>query len=68
MCYNVYMDIEARARRQSRRIIISEALMVITVIITVLILGFVVSGYWVGSDFKIERQGLIQIYSIHLII
>jgi len=64
MCYNVYMDIEARARRQSRRIIISEALMVITVIITVLILGFVVSGYWVGSDFKIERQGLIQIYSI----
>ena len=64
MCYNVYMDIEARARRQSRRIIISEALMVLTVIITVLILAFIVSGYWVGSDFKIERQGLIQIYSI----
>jgi hypothetical protein len=58
------MDIEARARRQSRRIIISEALMVLTVIATVSILAFIVSGYWVGSDFKIERQGLIQIYSI----
>ena len=58
------MDMEKRARRQSRRIIISEALMVLTVIITVSILAFVVSGYWVGSDFKIERQGLLQIYSI----
>lgn len=57
------MDAEKRARRQSRRIIISEALMVITVIVTVMILAFVVSGYWVGSDFKIERQGLLQIYS-----
>jgi len=64
LCYNIYMDIEARARRQSRRIIISEALMVLTVIATVSILAFIVSGYWVGSDFKIERQGLIQIYSI----
>lgn len=58
------MDAEKRARRQSRRIIISEALMVLTVIVTVMILAFVVSGYWVGSDFKIERQGLLQIYSI----
>lgn len=57
------MDIEKRARRQSRRIIISEVLMVLTVIVTVSILAFVVSGYWVGSDFKIERQGLLQIYS-----
>lgn len=57
------MDIEKRARRQSRRIIISEILMVVTVIVTVLILAFVVSGYWVGSDFKIERQGLLQVYS-----
>ena len=58
------MDIEKRARRQSRRIIISEILMVLTVIATVSILAFIVSGYWVGSDFKIERQGLLQIYSI----
>ena len=58
------MDAEKRARRQSRRIIISETLMVLTVIATVSILAFIVSGYWVGSDFRIERQGLLQIYSI----
>ena len=37
--------------------------MVLAVVVTVLVLGFVVSGYWLNSDFKIERQGLIQIYS-----
>ena len=37
--------------------------MVIAVIATVSILALVVSGYWVNSDFKIERQGLLQIYS-----
>lgn len=63
ICYNIYMDIEAKARRQSRRVIISEVLMVLTVIATVSILAFIVSGYWVGSDFKIERQGLLQVYS-----
>ena len=57
------MDIEKRARRQSRRVIVSEILMILTVIVTVSILAFIVSGYWVGSDFKIERQGLLQIYS-----
>ena len=58
------MDAEKRARRQSRRVIISEVIMVITVILTVSVLGFVVSGYWLGSDFTIERQGMLQIYSI----
>ena len=57
------MDQETRARRQSRRVIVSEILMVLTVIATVAVLAFIVSGYWVGSDFKIERQGLLQIYS-----
>lgn len=60
----ICMDAEQRARRQSRRVLISEAIMVLAVIVTVSILAFVVSGYWVGSDFKIERQGLLQIYSI----
>ncbi|MBQ3441203.1 PEGA domain-containing protein [Candidatus Saccharibacteria bacterium] len=58
------MDLEKRARRQSRRVIISEIIMVITVILTVSVLAFVVSGYWLGSDFTIERQGMAQIYSI----
>lgn len=59
----ICMDAEKRARRQSFRIIVSEVIMVIAVVATVSILGFVVSGYWLGSDFKIERQGLLQIYS-----
>lgn len=43
--------------------IISEVLMVITVAVTVLILAFVVSGYWLNSDFEVERQGMLQISS-----
>ena len=57
------MDLEQRARRQSRRVLISEILMVVTVAITVLILGFVVSGYWVNADFEVERLGLLQVSS-----
>lgn len=37
--------------------------MVITVVLTVIILAFVVSGYWLNSDFRVERQGLLQISS-----
>jgi hypothetical protein len=38
--------------------------MVIAVIITVIILALVVSGYWINSDFKLERQGMLQISSL----
>lgn len=58
------MDPEKRARRQSLRIIISESLMVLAVVATVAVLAFMVSGYWVNGDFKIERQGMLQISSI----
>ncbi len=58
------MDPEKRARRQSLRIIVSECFMVLAVAITVIILAFVVSGYWVNGDFKIERQGMLQISSL----
>ena len=58
------MDPEKRARRQSLRIIVSESLMVFAVIVTVAILAFMVSGYWVNGDFKIERQGMLQISSL----
>ena len=63
-CYNKNMDPEKRLRRQSFRVIISEILMVVTVAITVLILAFVVSGYWLSPDFKVERQGMLQISSM----
>ncbi len=58
------MDLEERARRQSRRVIISEIIMVVAVIATVLILALIVSGYWVNSDLQVERQGMLQISSI----
>lgn len=64
LCYNnMQMDTEKRKKRQSLKIIISEAIMVLAVIITVTILGFIVSGYWINSDFEIERQGMLQISS-----
>lgn len=58
------MDLEKQKRRQSLKVLISEAIMVLAVVITVIILALVVSGYWVNSDFKVERQGMLQISSI----
>ncbi len=58
------MDLEKQKRRQSLKVIISEAIMVLAVIITVTVLAFIVSGYWINSDFKVERQGMLQISSL----
>ena len=58
------MDPEKAKRRQSLKILISESIMVLAVIITVIVLAFLVSGYWLNSDFKIERNGLLQISSV----
>ena len=60
----MYMDPDKVKRRQSLRVIVSEAIMVIAVVMTVVVLAFMVSGYWLNSDFKVERQGLLQISSI----
>lgn len=57
------MDLEKKQRRQSLKVIFSEAIMVLAVIVTVVILALIVSGYWLNSDFKVERQGMLQIYS-----
>ncbi|MDO4741933.1 MAG: PEGA domain-containing protein [Candidatus Saccharibacteria bacterium] len=54
---------EKKAQRQNLRVIISETFMVFSVIIMVIILAFVVSGYWLNADFKIERQGMLQVSS-----
>ena len=37
--------------------------MVLTVIVTVTILALVVSGYWLNSNFEVERQGMLQVAS-----
>ena len=57
------MDPDAAKKRQSIKVIFSEILMVLTIIATVIILALVVSGYWLNSDFKVERQGMLQISS-----
>lgn len=58
------MNPEKNKRRQSFRVLFSETIMVCAVILTVVILAFLVSGYWINSDFKVERQGLLQISSV----
>ena len=58
------MDLEKRAKQQSLKVIISEAIMFITVIITVVVLAFVVSGYWLNGNFEVERQGMLQINTV----
>ena len=58
------MNADKTKRRQSLKVITSEAVMVIAVILMVTVLAFIVSGYWVNSDFTIERQGLLQVYSV----
>ena len=57
------MDPEKTKRLKSIKILVSEALMVFIVIITVVILALIVSGYWVNSDFQVERQGMLQVSS-----
>ena len=57
------MDADKLKRRQSLRVVVSEAIMVVAVILIVVALAFIVSGYWLNSDFKVERQGMLQIYS-----
>ena len=57
------MDFDKAKRRQSLKVIVSELIMVITVIITVVILALLVSGYWLNENFEVERQGMLQIYS-----
>lgn len=58
------IDDEKLKKRQSLKVIVSEAIMVLFVVVIVVVLGFVVSGYWVNSDFEVERQGMLQVSSI----
>lgn len=58
------MNSERRKRLRSLKVIFSEVIMVVAVIIMVIILAFLVSGYWINSDFEVDRQGLLQLSSI----
>ncbi len=58
------MDQDKTKRIQHLKVIASEIVMVVAVILTVSILALIVSGYWLNADFKVERQGLLQVSSI----
>ena len=58
------MDSEKFRKKQSLKVIISETIMVLAVIAMVVVLAFIVSGYWLNSDFKVQRQGMLQVSSI----
>ena len=58
------IDDEKLKKKQSLKVIISEAIMVLAVVAMVTVLGFIVSGYWVNSDFEVERQGMLQVSSM----
>lgn len=61
---NTNMNREKAAKFKNLKVIIAEAIMVVAVIATVVILALIVSGYWINSDFEVERQGMLQVSSV----
>ena len=53
-----------KLKKQTIKVIISEACMVIAVIVTVIVLALLVSGYWLNANFEVERNGMLQVSSI----
>lgn len=58
------MDRERKKRIQTVKLIITEIIMVITVVIAVIILTFVAMGYNVNKDGDLAQSGLLQVKSI----
>lgn len=58
------MDFEKEKRRQTIKVIITESLMVMSVVALVVALVLIVSGYWINADFEVERSGLLQVSSV----
>ncbi|MBR6965060.1 PEGA domain-containing protein [Candidatus Saccharibacteria bacterium] len=57
------MDPEQVKKRQTLRVLFSEAMMVLSVIIIMTVLIMITSGYWINQNFEVERQGMLQVYS-----
>ena len=57
------MDLEERKKRQTLKVLLIEAFMSVAVVVTVVILVLVVSGYSIGSDYKLEQGGLLKVDS-----
>lgn len=57
------MDPEQIKKRQTLRVLFSEAMMVLSVIVIMTVLIMITSGYWINQNFEVERQGMLQVYS-----
>ncbi|MDO5452075.1 MAG: PEGA domain-containing protein [Candidatus Saccharibacteria bacterium] len=57
------MDMDRKRRRQKIRLIVTEILMVLAVIVTVGVLFAVVTGWRVNGDFSVEQYGQIDVRS-----
>lgn len=55
---------QPKTRQHAIRVIISEVIMVFAVIVTVIVLALIVSGYWLGEGLRVERNGMLQISSM----
>lgn len=58
------MNFEHEQKMRTIKVIISEIVMVLSVLLVVGVLILIVSGYWVNEEFEVERQGMIQVSSI----
>ncbi len=58
------MNPERQKRLRSVKVIASETLMVVAVIVLVVVLAFLVSGYWINAEGQVDRQGLLQLSSV----
>lgn len=59
----MFMDGERKKRKQTIKLIITEIIMVLAVITTVVILTFVAMGYNVNKDGDLAQSGLLQLKS-----
>ncbi|MBQ8991894.1 PEGA domain-containing protein [Candidatus Saccharibacteria bacterium] len=58
------MDKERRKKIQATKLIITEVFMIVTIVLTVVILTFIVMGYRLNEDGKLEQSGLVGVESI----
>lgn len=56
--------IEDKKRRQMLKVILAEAVMLVSVVAIVVVATLAAMGFFVGSDGSIEQSGLVQIHSM----
>lgn len=57
------MDPEQVKKRQTLRVLFSEAMMVLSVVAIMTILIMITSGYWINQNFEVERRGMLEVLS-----